>query len=207
MGLLKFVAGQLRKPSGLVGKFVVSRVLNTGNVPMNQLTLAALDLKPDDRVIEIGFGGGDLMNRMASVVTNGHIAGVDFSPEMVELCAKRFAPLIRSERIELHCASAEGLPFDSDRFTQACTVNTIYFWPDPVEPLGELRRVLERDGRLVVCFNPRATLEKVPFTKYGFSFYEPEQVQHLLEKVGFRNVRAVSGSSRLGQFLCAIGTK
>ena len=137
MGILEFVASQLRKPSGLIGKFVVARILNTGNVPMNQLTLASLDLKPDDRVIEIGFGGGDLMNRMASVVTNGHIAGVDFSPEMVELCTKRFAPLIQSQRIELHCASAERLPLDSDRFTKACTVNTIYFWPDPVGPLSE----------------------------------------------------------------------
>ena len=207
MALLKFIAGQLRKPSGFIGKFVTAKILNAGNVPMNQLTLASLDLKPDDRVIEVGFGGGDLINRMVSVVTHGCIVGVDFSPEMIEICKKRFAPLVRAERIELRCASADHLPYGSEQFTKACTVNTLYFWPDPVGPLNELRRVLRAGGRLVVCFNPRVTLQKVPCTKYGFSFYDPTQVQRLFENVGFANVQMVSGSSRLGEFLCAVGTK
>jgi ubiquinone/menaquinone biosynthesis C-methylase UbiE len=207
MGALQFVASQLRKPSGLIGKFVVSRILNTGNARMNQSTLAELDLKPDDTVIEIGFGGGDLINRMASLVTKGRIAGVDFSPEMVALCAKRFAGRIRAGQIELHCASAERLPVGSDYFTKACTVNTIYFWPDAAGPLGELRRVLKPGGRLVVCFNPRATLQKVPFTKYGFRYYEPDDVTDLLRQVGFTSVRTASGTTRLGEFLCAVATK
>jgi hypothetical protein len=31
VGLAKFIAGQLRKPSGLVGKILTSRLLNLGN--------------------------------------------------------------------------------------------------------------------------------------------------------------------------------
>ena len=83
MGALQFVASQLRKPSGFIGKFVVARILNGGNAPMNQSTLAELDLEPDDTVVEIGFGGGDLIHRMSPLVPKGRIAGVDFSPEMV----------------------------------------------------------------------------------------------------------------------------
>lgn len=132
----------------------------------------------------MGFGGGDLINRMAPVVGQGRIAGVDLSPEMVEVSTKRFAALIRTGQVELRCASAESLPYGSEHFTKACTVNTIYFWPDPLVSLNELRRVLRNGGRLVVCFNPPMTLEKLPYTKNGFSFYEPDQVQRLLEKVG-----------------------
>jgi ubiquinone/menaquinone biosynthesis C-methylase UbiE len=174
---------------------------------MNQLTLTSLDLKPDDRVIEVGFGGGDLINRMAKVVTHGCVAGVDFSPEMVEVCAKRFAPLLRAERIELRCAGADHLPYASEHFTKACTVNTIYFWPDPVGPLTELRRVLRPGGRVVVCFNPRVTLQKLAYAKYGFTLYEAAQVQRLLENVGLANVQMVAGSTRFGEFFCAVGTK
>jgi arsenite methyltransferase len=205
--LLRFIAGQLRKPSGFIGRRVVARMLNVSNRPMNRLTLASLGLIPDDRVIEVGFGGGDLIHRMASVVTRGCIVGVDFSPEMVEVCAKRFAPLLRAERIKLDCASADDLPYDSGQFTKACTVNTLYFWPDPVGPLNELRRVLRPGGRLVLCFNPRGTLEKAAYTKYGFRLYESAEVQRLLETVGFANVRMVSGSGRFGGFLCAVGTR
>ncbi len=101
---------------------------------------------------------------------------------MVDVCEKRFAPLVRAGRLELRCASAESLPYSSGLFTKACTVNTIYFWPNPIGPLTELQRVLRGGGRLVLCFNPRETLQKVPFTKYGFSYYEPGQVRELLEK-------------------------
>jgi ubiquinone/menaquinone biosynthesis C-methylase UbiE len=207
VALLKFIASQLRKPSGLIGRFVTSSLLNRGNVPMNQLTLTLLDLAPDDDVIEVGFGGGDLISRMSAVVVQGRIAGADFSPEMVEVCEKRFAPLLRAGRLELRCASAESLPYSSGLFTKACTVNTIYFWPDPIGPLTELQRVLRVGGRLVLCFNPRETLQKVPFTKYGFSYYEPGQVRELLKKAGFGSIEMVSGSSRLGEFVCAVATK
>jgi SAM-dependent methyltransferase len=207
MALFTFIASQLRKPSGFIGKSLVSRLLNRGNAPLNQLTLTLLELKRDDEVIEVGFGGGDLINRMVPQIAEGRIVGVDFSPEMVALCTHRFAPLLRTGQVELRCGSVESLPYEAERFTKACTVNTLYFWPDPRVALTELWRVLRREGRLVLCFNPPATLRKVPYTKYGFSFYEPDQVRQLMQSVGFEDIRMASGTSRLGDFLCAVGTK
>jgi len=206
VGLARFVASQLRKPSGVVGR-IVARVLNRGNAPMNDLTMKVLDLAPDDQVLEVGFGGGDLINRMAPVVGRGRIVGVDFSPDMTALCTRRFAALVRSGRVELRCANVADLPCASAEFTKACTVNTIYFWPDPVASLKELRRALRESGRLVVSFNPRATAQKLPYTRHGFTLYEAEQVHALLEQAGFRDIRMVEGSSRLGPFVCAVCTK
>src|SRR5260370_34609738 len=74
MSLLTFAAKQLRTPSGLFGRLVTSRVLNRGNEAMNQLTLKCLELKPDDAVIEVGFGGGYLISQIATVAARGHIA-------------------------------------------------------------------------------------------------------------------------------------
>jgi ubiquinone/menaquinone biosynthesis C-methylase UbiE len=202
-----FIAGQLRKPSGLFGRLVVSRILNRTNAPMNELTLQQLALAPDDHVLEVGFGGGDLIHRMAPLIVRGRIVGVDFSPEMTALCAKRFAALVRAGRLELRCASVDALPYADGEFTRACTVNTVYFWPDPRAALGEIRRTLRPGGRLVAAFNPPATAGKLPYTKHGFTLYEPEQVHGLLEDTGFRDVALVAGSSRLGDFYCAAGTK
>ncbi len=207
MALLEYVASQLRKPSGLIGSLVVSRVLNRANVAVNQLTLRLLDLKPGEQVLEVGFGGGDLLKRMIPLVGAGRIAGVDFSPEMVEACTRRFDQPIRTGRMQLRCAGAENLPYGSEAFTKACTVNTVYFWPDPLQPLRELHRVLRDGGRLIVAFSPRTTLQRAPFTKYGFRLYDPEQVQRMLEETGFADVRLVPGSSRVEEFLCAVATK
>ena len=108
---------------------------------------------------------------------------------MVVVCAKRFAPLVKSGHLELACAGAEALPYEADRFTKACTVNTIYFWPDASVPLKELARVLRPGGRLVVSFSPPAAIEKLPGTKHGFTLREPEEVARLLEEAGFGSRR------------------
>ena len=207
MPFVKTIAKQLRKPSGLIGRFVIARMLNRRNVPLNLLTLQCLELQPNDRVLEVGFGGGELMSRTAAIVTAGSIAGVDFSPAMVGVCAGRFASLIAQKRLELHCAGAETLPLQASQFTKACTVNTIYFWPDPRGPLKEIHRVLRTGGRLVLGFNPPQTLRKVPYTKYGFSFYEPAQVESQLGEAGFRDIRMVSGAGLIGEFICAVAIK
>jgi SAM-dependent methyltransferase len=207
MGILEFASAQLRKPSGFIGRVLISRILNRGNAPLNQLTLNSLNLSPDDRVLEIGFGGGDLINRMSTIVTRGQIAGADFSLDMVELCKKRFAKLVQQGGLELHCSSAESLPFESTLFTRVCTVNTIYFWPDPIGPMKEMHRVMRDGGRLVITFNPPETLRKVPYTRTGFNHYEPGDVQRMLEQSGFRDIQMIRGTSRLGDFVCAIATK
>ena len=207
MSVATFIAGQLRKPSGLFGRLVVTRVLNRSNAPMNALTLERLDLVPDDRVLEVGFGGGDMIARMALVITDGRIAGVDFSPDMTASCEKRFASLVRAGRVELRCAGVEALPYADETFTKACTVNTIYFWPDPLGALREIRRTLRAGGRLVVTFNPPATAGKLPYTRHGFTLYEAEQVGTLLVDAGFRDVALAAGTTRLGDFFAAAGTK
>ena len=81
------------------------------------------------------------------------------------------------------------------------------FWSDPLVALGELRRTLRDGGRLVLSFNPRATAQKLPYTRHGFTLYDGHEVQHLLEHAGFRDVRLVTGSQKIGEFICAVGTK
>jgi ubiquinone/menaquinone biosynthesis C-methylase UbiE len=207
MGVSEFMAGQLRKPSGTFGRLVTSRLLNRINVAINELTLTSLALEPDDRVIEVGFGAGDLISRLSPVVHEGSIVGVDFSPDMVEICTRRFAPLIRAGQVELRCASAESLPFDADRFTKACTVNTVYFWADPAVPLNELWRVLRVGGRIVLSFSPQATMQKLPVTRHGFTLYDPDQIGRLLEDARFGSIEMIPGSGPRGEFMCAVGTK
>ncbi len=206
MSVSTFLAGQCRKPSGFFGRLLVGRLLGRGNAPMNELTCRLLDLIPDDRVLEVGFGGGDLIARMAPALGRGRIVGVDFSSDMIDLCAKRFAALVRSGRLELRCADVEALPYADGSFTKACTVNTIYFWPDPVGAIREIRRTLCARGRLVVAFNPPATAAKLPYTKHGFTLHEPDRVRSLLRDAGFRDVELVGGTTRLGDFCCALAT-
>jgi SAM-dependent methyltransferase len=205
--LARFLARQLHTPSGLLGSVVLPRLFNRRNAALNDLTLECLALEPTDRVLEVGFGGGYLLGRMSAILTDGTLAGVDASPEMVGYCEKRFRSLIRGGRLDIRCASGEALPYPSASFTKACSVNTIFYWRDAGQAMSELGRVLVEGGRLVVCFTCKESLERRAFTRYGLRLFEIIEVWELIEAAGFRQVTMVPGRDRHRKFRCAIGTK
>jgi len=55
---------------------------------------------------------------------------------------------INTGRVEILRASVESLPFSDDMFDLVTAVETYYFWPDLVENLKEIRRVLKPGGAL-----------------------------------------------------------
>jgi SAM-dependent methyltransferase len=208
MSVGKYFAAQLRQPSGFFGRYVMVHLLNRINVSMNSLAFEALRLDSRDQVLEVGFGGGDLIARMSSVVSQGRITGVDYSQNAVDACSKRFAKFIKAGIIDLHCADVESLPFKPDTFTKACTVHTLYFWPVPLAALRQFHRVLKEDGSLAVCFTPRTIMENLGnVIHHGFTLYEPEEVTALLKESGFRDVQIVFGKNRMGECAAVVGKK
>ena len=206
VSLMSRVAAQLRRPSGRVAG-LVAWMLNRVNAPMNARTLALLGVGPDDRVLEVGFGGGALLAAIADVATRGMVAGVDFSTEVVERARRQLHVRMADGRLELHCGDAAAIPYPDGSFTRACAVNTIYFWPDPRAVLSEFRRVLAEDGRLVIAFGAKATAEKLPYTRHGFTLYEATEVRMLLTSVGFRTVRIEPSRAGRFEFFCLVATR
>jgi SAM-dependent methyltransferase len=101
--------------------------------------LEALSLSSDDRMLEIGCGGGLLLRDARA--TGAHVVGLDHSEEMVRLAGEH--------AVVVH-ASADALPFADDTFTAVAMSVVFIFLPDPAEVLAECRRVLEPGGRLAV---------------------------------------------------------
>ena len=89
MSIPEYIASQLRKPNGFIGRVLISCILNQANAQMNSVTLSSLDLKDSDQVLEVGFGGGALLAEMARLNSKVALCGADFSQDMVMLCKKR----------------------------------------------------------------------------------------------------------------------
>lgn len=203
----KLIAQQLGNPSGLVGRWVAAPLWNKRNVALNDVALDNLALSPHDRVLEVGFGGGYLLDKMSGIVTEGLLAGIDGSQAMVDLCNKRFHSLVSERRLELKCAKAESLPYADENFTKVCTVNSIFYWQDLPLALTEAWRVLAVGGALVLCFTCKESIESKSFAKQGLALYEPEQVQQIMGSAGFRQIRTIHSSDRHRNFVCLIGCK
>lgn len=205
--LAKFMAQQLGAPSGLVGRWVLAPLWNRRNSALNDLALDRLALHAHDRVLEVGFGGGYLLGRMAGVVTQGCLAGVDASRTMVSVCERRYRSRIKAGRIELRCAPAEALPYSSGRFSKACSVNSLFYWADAPRAMAEICRVLEAGGRLVLCVTRKRSIEGKRFARHGLGLYEDEEVCTLMEGAGFAHVEMNRASDRHREFLCLVGLK
>jgi SAM-dependent methyltransferase len=137
--------------------------------------------------LEVGVGTG----RFAEAL---HIdEGIEPSETMRRLAANR--------GVTVRAGRAEALPYDSDSFGEVLLVMSLCFLDDPNAALRECRRILRRDGVLIVGIVPRESplgrryAEKAaaghPFYSKA-TFYTPRDVRRLAERAGFAFVRAVS---------------
>jgi SAM-dependent methyltransferase len=205
--LAKLQARQLGNPSGIIGKWILAPVWNKRNSALNDVAFERLALRPDDRVLEVGFGGGYLIGRMTTVVTGGSLAGVDVSPAMVAFCADRFRTLVEAGSLELRCARAEALPYPDGHFTKVCAVNSIFYWQNAQQAISELWRVLAASGTLVMCFTCKESMQDKEFTRHGVALYELEQVEQMLESAGFRDISFTRASDRHREFWTVVSQK
>jgi arsenite methyltransferase len=181
-----FIARQLAHPKGFLGR-IIGQLMNRHNAEMNAFAVRMLELKPSDRVLEIGFGGGLTLKPLLDGAA--YVAGVDRSREMVQRARKKFSAEVNEGRADFREGDVEALPFDTASFGKVCTVNTVYFWKTLETGFAEIRRVLSPHGRLVVGFLPKDRMKRLGVPTDIFTLREPNEVMSALTSAGFKNAR------------------
>ncbi len=111
-------------------------------------TLAALDLRAGERVLDAGCGTGLLAQSMADLVgPGGRVLGVDISPDMLSHAHARCDPL---PQIELRQGSVEAIPAEDSSFDALACTQVLLYIADVTKTLTEIHRVLEPGGRAVI---------------------------------------------------------
>jgi ubiquinone/menaquinone biosynthesis C-methylase UbiE len=147
-----------------------------------QDALAALELTPEDRYLELCFGGGQMLERALETVPSA--AGVDHSPDMVALASERNADAVVAGRLELVSGDVHELPWSDGEFTRAACVNAFFFIERPDDFLAEVRRVLRPGGRFVLVTAAPSAAWNGPWAP-ALRTYEPETLRSLLLAAGF----------------------
>ncbi len=207
MGFIHSWGKQLRKPEGILG-MLAGPLMNLANRQLNNWTIDLLDIKPTDHVLELGFGPGLGIHKLAAIATEGSVAGVDFSELMVRKAQKRNATAISAGRVDLKHGDVSSLPYDDETFDKVFSVQLIYFCQPPHVFLKESRRVLKPGGKIAVSFVAKDDMAKYRFTRTGvFTLYTGQDALELLTEAGFTQAHFEIKPVRPGMGICVIAEK
>jgi ubiquinone/menaquinone biosynthesis C-methylase UbiE len=151
---------------------------------------------PDDRLLDVGCGGGLLLRD--ALASGASVTGLDHSEDMVQLARER-AP-----GAEVVLGSAERLPFEDASFTAVAMSIVFFFLPDPIAVLRECRRVLAPGGRLAI-YTTSPALRGTPAAPEPLAsrghFYDDDELTQLAREAGLAAVEVINEDG--GQLLTA----
>jgi SAM-dependent methyltransferase len=159
--------------------------------------LAAADVRPGERVLDVGCGGGQSTRAAARLAAPGHVLGVDISDEQLERARRRTAeePV---ENVAYQRGDAEVLSFPPASFDVIISRFGTMFFADPQAAFRNLARAARPGGRLAMIVwqrrmdNEWATAihdalgaATPPSRLDAFSLADPAAVRALLDGAGF----------------------
>ena len=124
------------------------------HIRITEQTLKRMDLKPGERVLDLGCGAGWATRLMARAVESeektGQVIGLDVSDEMI----RRARAASRDyDNVMFIVGSALEIPWEENFFNKVLSVESFYYYPDQDRALAELFRVVAPRGELYILIN------------------------------------------------------
>jgi ubiquinone/menaquinone biosynthesis C-methylase UbiE len=113
-----------------------------------------LDVRPDDRVLEIGCGHGVAATFVCERLDGGRLTAIDRSPKMIAAAERRNAEHVEADRAEFLVMRLEELDLGDRRFDKAFAVRVGLFHREPERARALVEPYLAPGGRLFTVFDP-----------------------------------------------------
>ena len=184
-----------RMPVGELGQQILDR-MNESHERMAQWGVTHLDIKKDSKILDIGCGGGRNIQRFSRLISDeGRIVGIDYSEVSVEKSFELNKEAIERGIVNVLHGSVSEMPFYDGTFDIVTGFETIYFWPDLINDLREVNRVLKKGG--IVFFCNEAVYREGEMEKYDdlvelldMKIYPEEVLKESLEIAGFGDFKS-----------------
>jgi ubiquinone/menaquinone biosynthesis C-methylase UbiE len=111
--------------------------------PIAKPAVGLMQLTPNENIFDVGCGAGWLSRILAKRVPQGRVVGMDISDEMIRHARQASTGFVN---LGFVVGGVGEIPWESDFFTRAISVESSYYWPDPAQGLSEIYRVMAGGG-------------------------------------------------------------
>ena len=166
------------------------------HISITEQTLAMMNLKPGERVLDLGCGTGWTSRMMAKAVANGdqpgQVVGLDVADEMIR---RARAGSVDHDNVMFVVGSALEIPWEENHFDKVLSVESFYYYADQDRALAELFRVLAPKGELYILINlyrdNHYSLRWVEELKIPVQVRTEQEYVEMLKRHTYEDVRAV----------------
>jgi SAM-dependent methyltransferase len=157
-----------------------------------------LEVRPADRLLEVGCGHGVAVSLVCEKLTTGTITAIDRSRKMIEMATRRNREHVDAGRASLEAIALEDADLGDRRFDKVFAFNVAPFWQRPKAALGAVREHLARDGAVYLFWDAR---HFAPEGARGLG----NELADRLRQGGFSVDRVLVADLRPVPAVCAIG--
>jgi ubiquinone/menaquinone biosynthesis C-methylase UbiE len=183
----KFIANQFKNPTGLFGRFT-SNLMIKNNHHNYQTMIKELDVRPGEKILEIGYGPGVGLNMLATECADCKIYGLDFSPLMYKRARKYNKAFLDKGTMVLEQGDFLKQDFIEKDFDKIFCLNVIYFWDELHTPFVKAFSLLKQGGLFCFYMASKESLVKMKAPDAVFNKYAIEEVESRLKSAGFTQV-------------------
>jgi ubiquinone/menaquinone biosynthesis C-methylase UbiE len=158
---------------------------------ITEQTIAVMEIRPTDRILDLGCGTGWASRRLARIAISGAVTGIDVADEMLRRAEQASQGIAN---VRYLWGSAENIPAADNSFDKVLSVESFSYYADQGRALDEVRRVMSPGGRLFILINlykdNHYSLRWVTELKVPVQAISQAEYIELLKKHGFNKVEA-----------------
>ena len=118
-----------------------------GIVHVSDALVRAVDVRPGERVLDVGCGSGNAA--LAAARRYADVVGLDYVPSLI--ARARLRAEAEGTQVEFQVGDAQALPFPDNAFDVVLSVFGVIFAPDQERAMAELLRVTRPGGRIALA--------------------------------------------------------
>ncbi|PYU61468.1 MAG: hypothetical protein DMG56_13450, partial [Acidobacteria bacterium] len=120
------------------------------HLPITLPVLEKMRIAPTDNILDVGCGAGWLSRRLAKLVPEGRVVGMDISDGMIRHARRSSMDF---DNLMFVAGEVAQIPWQPNFFSHAIAVESSYYWPNPAAGVKDIFRVLSDGGSAWILIN------------------------------------------------------